>query len=114
MLQTVLALVPFVLASLTGGAAADCVQHSADTISKAATAAIANKRCGSSFLGWKTADADLRKMWRDLLCVTGDDEIRLRLAEGGYQHSIAEAERQFRMAGPGACQQPQAAIKLRR
>ena len=107
-------LAPLILVLLTRVAAAECAQHSAEALSKAAMAAIANKRCGSGFLGWKTADADLRKMWRDVLCVTGDDEIRLRLAEGGYQHSIAEAERQFRMAGTGACQQSQAAIKLKR
>lgn len=113
-MRTALALAPLILVFLARVAAAECVQHSAEALSKAAMAAVANKRCGSGFLGWKSADADLRKMWRDVLCVTGGDEIRLRLAEGGYQHSIAEAERQFRMAGTGACQQSQAAIKLRR
>lgn len=112
-MRTALAFAPLILVFLARAAAAECVQHSAEALSKAAMAAVATKRCGSNF-HWKTADADLRKMWRDVLCVTGGDEIRLRLAEGGYQHSIAEAERQFRMAGTGACQQSQAAIKLRR
>ncbi|WP_156410368.1 hypothetical protein [Bosea sp. Root381] len=95
-MRTTLTLIIVSLAMQLSPLSAECVQHSTESLSKAALAVVVGKRCGQSWPGNKDLDAELRRMWQERMCVKDGDDLKRRFADGGYQHSIAEAESEFK------------------